>query len=508
MSASARPLRLLLAVLAVAGGLVMAAPVAAQDDAPLIDIVEVDGVIDAQMAGYLTDSLDRAETEGATVVVLHIDSPGVLGDRTAELAEAVRTTSIPVVAWIGPPGAQATGGAAVLAAEAGVLAMAPSTTIGAAADTDLGAVPGSADSAATAGLLEASATRNGRDAGAAASWAVDGAAVVASFDPDITDVPEDARLPRGVEADQLELRTESELVGDGVVDLVVTRLDDLLVSLDGRDVAVDGTVETIVLDTTQASIRFSNLGFFRQLLSASAEPILAYVLLMGGLLCIGFELFQPGFGVAGISGLGLAAFGAYGLWLLPTRWWALALVLVGVVALAIDLALSRLGAFSAGGTIALGVGSAWLYGGSDVLVLPWWAWVPIVAFTASFFIVIMTTVLKNQGNQAFQGAQHVIDQVGTVRSMLNPEGHVFIGGQLWRARAPEDAGRVKTGTSVRVLGLNDNLSLSVEVVEGAAPTDAGAVPRADAGPDDGQGADAGEEPDSDPAPSQHEAGSH
>jgi membrane-bound ClpP family serine protease len=47
--------------------------------------------------------------------------------------------------------------------------------------------------------------------------------------------------------------------------------------------------------------------------------------------------------------------------------------------------------------------------------------------------------------------------------MLNPEGHVFVDGSLGRARAPEVAGKVKTGTVVRVVGLDDRLTLEVAV---------------------------------------------
>jgi membrane protein implicated in regulation of membrane protease activity len=52
--------------------------------------------------------------------------------------------------------------------------------------------------------------------------------------------------------------------------------------------------------------------------------------------------------------------------------------------------------------------------------------------------------------------------------MLNPEGHIFVNGALWRARAPEGAGKVSTGTKVRVLGVNDRLTLDVEIVDESA----------------------------------------
>ena len=111
------------------------------------------------------------------------------------------------------------------------------------------------------------------------------------------------------------------------------------------------------------------------------------------------------------------------------------------------------------------MGSFLLFSGSDVLRVSPWVIVPVVLFNVLFFVVIMTTVLRAQGSQAITGAEGMEGQVGVVRSLLNPEGHIFVNGALWRARAPESAGKVSTGTKVRVLGLNDRLTLDVELLD-------------------------------------------
>jgi membrane-bound serine protease (ClpP class) len=41
-----------------------------------------------------------------------------------------------------------------------------------------------------------------------------------------------------------------------------------------------------------------------------------------------------------------------------------------------------------------------------------------------------------------------------VRSVLNPEGHVYLDGALWRARWTGEAKRAKVGTPVRVHGVD------------------------------------------------------
>ncbi len=71
---------------------------------------------------------------------------------------------------------------------------------------------------------------------------------------------------------------------------------------------------------------------------------------------------------------------------------------------------------------------------------------------------------------------------GIVRSVLNPEGHVYIDGALWRARWTGEEKRRKVGKPVRVHGV-DGAVLLVEAFDPDAM-------RADAGAgDQGDGAD-------------------
>jgi membrane-bound serine protease (ClpP class) len=57
------------------------------------------------------------------------------------------------------------------------------------------------------------------------------------------------------------------------------------------------------------------------------------------------------------------------------------------------------------------------------------------------------------------GQEELIGQVGIVRQALEPEGLVFVHGELWRART--DGERVRPGEEVRVEALDDSLTLRV-----------------------------------------------
>jgi membrane-bound serine protease (ClpP class) len=443
----------------------------AQTDGPTVEVLEVEGIIDQTLSDYVTGVIDRANETGAEVVVLQLDTPGGLGESMTRITRAIETSQVPVVVWVGPAGAQAASAGVFISYAGHLLAMAPGTLIGAATPVALDGSDLGAKIANTAeGELLRLADLRGRDADFATAAVQDAAVIVAappSTDP--VDLPDGAVLPGDTTRDDVQILDERELVDRQVIDFMATSLPDVLRELDGREVTVmnpAGELEprTLDVDTVTANVRFNNLGLIRSLLHTVANPTLAYLLIIGGALAMMFEVFQPGFGVAGVSGFVLFGLGLYGLAVLPVRWLAFGLIVLGLALLAIDLAIGALGALTAGGTVSLFVGSILLFSGPDILRVSPWVIAAVTVFNVVFFVGIMTTVLRAQGNQALSGSEGLVGQTGVVRSMLNPEGHIFVAGALWRARAPESAGKVKTGTHVKIIGLNDSLTLDVEPI--------------------------------------------
>lgn len=421
---SLRAIGVLLVLLGLTVGL-LSATAGAQDDAPTVTIAEVEGLLDRPTAAFLSDVMTDAGADGAEAVVLRLDTPGGLRLTGEELAASIAASDVPIVVWVGPPGAVAAGAGAVVAEAAHVLALSPGSTLGPSQPPDL---------------------HEGAPSGQSLTVSAEGLAAA--------DTPQGAQVV-----------TEQEVLDEGTVDIVAPRLEDVLSDLDGRAVTVGGQSRDLDINPEATIVRFENLGLLRQMLHGLASPSLAYVLLLGGAVALVFEVFQPGFGVAGVSGIVLFAFGLYGVVALPVAWWAFALLLVGLALLAADLAIGGLGLPTVTGALALGVGSWFLFAGPALVTLPGWLALLGVVSAVVFFVPVMTMVLRAQGSQALAGAERVVGKAGVVRSMLNPEGHVFVDGALWRARAPDAAGRVKTGTAVRVVGLNDRLTLDVELVE-------------------------------------------
>lgn len=396
----------------------------------VVEILEVRGVIDAPVAGYLLEAVERASSSAhVEALVVELDSPGTLKADVGPLLEAIERSRVPVAVWV-PPGGTAAGGALRLLEAAHVQGLALGAVLGPAEPADLSVrAPETGDRVVVV-------VPEGRDATALRDW--------------------DERL------DVVSV-TEFDAVDEGYADFVVPTLPDVLRELDGRQVVVDTLGrQTLDVDPVTADVRFQNMGLGRRILHAVSSPALAYLLIVGGALALVFEIFQPGFGVSGITGAALLGLGGYALTALPVNPLGALLLLAGLAVLAVDLSLAGFGVLTALGAVALAAGSVLLVDVPALRLSPWLIGF-VVLSTLIFYVVVMTVVLRAQAGQAQEGADQVVGKRAVVRSMLNPEGHVFVDGALWRARAPEGAGKVKNGTIVRIVGLDDRLTLEVEL---------------------------------------------
>jgi membrane-bound serine protease (ClpP class) len=431
--------RLLLAVLALAMAAALlsggARPAFAQDgdtDGPVVDVLPVRGFLDPPVASAMTGLIADAEERGAELVVLQVDGPGAISADADALLAAVRDARVPVAVFASPQqgvSAEAGGLYGMLWATAPLRAMSEVATVGPVAPTDLasGAMP---DEASEARLAEIGA--------------------VDAFS---------------------EARTAEQLEASGAVDVVASNVAGMLAELDGAEVTLaDGTTTTLSLGTEDVNVRLHSMGILARLLHAAAAPAFIYLLLVLGLGTLAFELFQPGFGVAGFAGLVMLPFAVFGLFVLPVTWWALALLLLGLVLYALDAAVAGLGPVTAAATAAFGTGS-WFLFGSGVLRVPPALAIVMTLTVLVFFVVVLTMILRAQAGPEGVDVADLVDRHGIVRSVLNPEGHVYVDEALWRARTA-DGSRMRVGTPVVVTGV-DGAVLVVEPFE-ATPAGSGA----------------------------------
>lgn len=412
---------------------------------PVVEILPVEGYLDPAVAGAIEDLVRDANEHGSHLVVIQIDSPGSLSADVGALVDTVRDSAVPVAVFVGPgrTDARAGGAAGLLLAAAHVRAMAPDARVGPLAPADLGNTPDDPDD--PAGL---------------ASGLIDDEAVLAAV--------RDA----GVEAPRAE-----EL---GLADVLAVGLEPLLVELDGRSVETGAGTATLRLERDQVVTRLHSLGLLARVLHAATTPAFVYLLLVGGLGMLLFEAFQPGFGVAGVAGLAMLPLAVVGLNVLPVAWWALGLLVLGLVLYGIDAAVAGFGPVTAAATASFAAGSWWLYDSPNVSLSGWLVGAATVAALV-FFVVVLTIVLRAQAPPDESAIEDLVGRVGMVRSVLNPEGHVYVDDALWRARWTGEGRRAKVGTPIRVHGVDGPVVLVDEFDPTAAdgdeePTPTGASP--------------------------------
>ena len=410
-----RPLLLLVAFAAAVWPL---AAVRAQDDVHVTDVVKIQGIIDGTVEKLIDRRLEDAPDGG--LVILQIDSPGTIGVDVAALAERIAASHVPVAVWAGPPGSLLQGGAVALLEAAHIAATSPGSGIGPGTPEDL--VEPDRPSA-----LGGVAAGYARDRGRRAP------SVRAMFEPDA------------------QALTPQESLDRGVVDLAAQSIPNLLNDLAGREVETLAGTQTLVTEggAERFALRFSELGPIDRVLHAVASPSASYLLLVVGLWALSFELVQPGFGLAGVTGIVFLGLAAYSLSVLSPDWLGLGLILAGVALYVLDVRLRRLGPLTVLGTGAFAAGSLLIYGdvAPAVEVAPWVVWSFVVG-SVLYFGFALTTAIKSRERAVAQQQSGLVGLVGEAASDLAPEGQVVVKGATWQGRSL--AGPIPGGTRVRV----------------------------------------------------------
>jgi membrane-bound serine protease (ClpP class) len=415
------------------GAVVDDAVVADPAQAP-VDVLQVSGLFDEIVVASIRDAIDRAAEEGSQALILQVNSDGaVVGNATmTRLLEDIAAAPVAIGVWIGPSGARLYGTPAQILAVADVTGMAPGSRVG---YTGPALRPGGEPidfGAATTTL------RN-------QSLGLSQARELEVFKQRITDegIPTIVNMVDaldGFEKNGLILETTTEVVTD------------------------DGTVQR----DTVATVRFFKLGLIDQLFHTVASPPIAYLLLLIGLALIVFEFFTAGVGIAGAVGAGSLILASYGLAALPTRPWAVALIVLAMVAFAIDVQVGLPRVWTGVGVVFTIIGSWFLFEpivGSSLRP----SWIALIAGIAGImltFIVGMPSMVRTRFATPTIGREWMIGETGSVIDRVGPEGIVEVRDARWRARTNR-ATPVEAGEPIRVVAI-DGVTLEVEPLEGAA----------------------------------------
>jgi membrane-bound serine protease (ClpP class) len=194
-----------------------------------------------------------------------------------------------------------------------------------------------------------------------------------------------------------------------------------------------------------------------------SNPSVVYLLFLIGLAGLYAEFNHPGAwlpGIAGVVALVLFAFGAQHL---PVSAIGLLAVLVGLVCFVLELKIASHGLLAVAGTILVVAGSVMLFPGAGGGLKPPLAVVLPGSLTLAAFCAFATRMaVAARRAPVASGVEGLRGEIGVVQQPLDPEGTVFVHGELWKAVA--SAGPVPAGMRVRVLNVRD-LIVDVEPVD-------------------------------------------
>jgi membrane-bound serine protease (ClpP class) len=408
---------------------------------------EVTGTVDPGSAHYLAACVQEAESRDAQALLVRLDTPGGALESTREIVRAFLGARVPVVVWVGPSGARAGSAGVFVTLAANVAAMAPGTNIGAAHPV---AGPSGDDPERAGGkemarkvendavaFVEAIARQRGRNAEWAASAVRESASVAAD--------------------DAVRLK---------VVDLVAESEAALLNAIHGRSVTTASGART--LQTAEVSVVYHPPGLQDRVVHWLANPALAYVLFLVGVLGLAAELANPGLIVPGLVGVVCLILALVALASLPVRAGAVALMVLGVAFLVAELFLGH-GALAIVGVILVGLGGVLLVDKFDL------DWFVEPSFRIPLRLVVPTAVALGglaafgvyRAAQARQMSQRggdvgMVGELGRALSEVGPAGgEVFVHGEIWRARSRST---FPQGAKVVVRAV-DGLVLEVEEVK-------------------------------------------
>jgi|SRR5579859_3380301 len=122
---------LLIAVVLAIVSLAFSASAHAASSGAHVDVVTLNSDISPASLHYLTNAITTAESDGATALVVEINTPG--GDLASmeSMKVAELNSGVPIISYVSPTGGWAASAGAFVALAAPVAAMAPGTTIGA-----------------------------------------------------------------------------------------------------------------------------------------------------------------------------------------------------------------------------------------------------------------------------------------------------------------------------------------------------------------------------------------
>ena len=383
----------------------------------------------------------QAEEADAEFLLMELSTPGGLGISMQEVIQSILNSKVPVVCHVTPSGTHAASAGFFILLSADVAAMAPGTNTG------------SAHPVFPFGMENKIMVEKVRN---------DALASLRSI------VKQRKRNYEMAEKAVTESKsfTAQEALDGGMIDLVARDQQDLLKKLEGWEVT-RFTGEKQRIEVEGQPIVTVEPTFRERVLSAIADPNMALILGLIGLLGIYLEFTQPGLILPGIAGTFALILALVGFSIIPVNIVGVVLMILALGLFVAEVKVQGFGLLGIAGAVSMVLGILFLVDTPypTVRIGLGLALAVTIPF-AIIFIFLLQLVIRAQKSRVTTGQAGLVGMIGEARTPINRNGgRVFVYGEWWRATSKTP---IPQGARVRIVEVN-NLDLVVEPAEGVEP---------------------------------------
>ena len=375
--------------------------------------IRIASAINPASLELLQRGLRVAVRENACLFLILLDTPGGLVTTVRKMIQVVMSSPVPVCVFVYPQGARAASAGALLTISADIAAMAPGTNIGAAHPVTMG---GGMDENSTMSKkmendLAAFAVSIAQKRGRNAKWAEE--AVRKSIS---TPAKEALRLH--------------------VIDIMAKNPAELIERLRKRTIKSASGSQLVIEPMGKAPV-FVKKNLRERVLEVIADPNIAYILLMIGMVGLYFELAHPGVILPGTVGALSLLLALYALHTLSASTTAILLILLAFVLFVLELFITSHGILAISGVAALILGSIMLFDSNSSLSISgsvlWSTLVTVILF----FLTVAFLAAKAAMSRPKTGKDALLGQRAVIKERLSESRYmVFVHGELWEAIGP------------------------------------------------------------------------
>lgn len=401
--------------------------------------IEVNMPIHPVSSEFILNSIERAERENADLILIKLDTPGGLESSMREIIKKILSSKVPIAVWVFPQGGRAASAGFFITISADIAIMSPGTSIGAAHPVSIpigGEKPdktveekAAQDSSAFAKSIAERRSRNTK-------MAVDAVLQSLSY-------------------------SETEALKGGLIDFVATNLDEIIEKFDGKKIKRFDHRE-VVIKLKGKNVKELKMNLRQRVLSQIANPNVALILMMLGLLGLYFEFSNPGAILPGVLGAISLLLAFFALQILPVNYVGFLLILLAIGLFVAEIKVQGFGILGIGGIISMIFGSMILFNSPIPGLKPDLSIVITVSIIFGLlFLFFLYISLKAHTHKVLTGAEGLIGGEGEAITDISPKGKVFIHGEIWDAHSSTP---IPKGSSIKVVKVT-GLKVEVEQIK-------------------------------------------